>query len=124
MPLPPNLYIQQQTTRSESVSIKLICHLSATYWVANVCCGNNVGVKEDGKEFNDSVEVEEHDDFFPTCTSIQEISMHALFSLLTNRRVFASYVENHDCSHYNGDDVYEACRYVTIRKRVAQRKTL
>ena len=45
-------------TNAESKSPPLRCN----HGIADVCGGNDVGVQEDSKEFDDRVEVEEHDD--------------------------------------------------------------
>jgi hypothetical protein len=56
-------------------------------------CGDDAGVKEDGKEFDDGVEIEEDDDF-----------------LAADGGVFRSDVQDHYKDHDEGGDVHKACR--------------
>ena len=83
-----------------------------THRIADIRGRNDIGIKEDSEEFDDGVEVEEHDDFLPTCIYPQHVLKVAHLPSLTDRSIFASYVEDHNGGHNNGDNVNETCCFI------------
>ena len=66
---PQDLYISLRTTIERRRRLRKrsgVNEIMKTYWIADIRGGDDAGIKEDGKELDNRVKVEEHEDLLAT----------------------------------------------------------